>query len=310
MPVGIRIYFSFQKLYFLVLVGIIFSSNVHADNSSFCRKFSHADARKKIISSLRETNIDGHYTNLLRYINFGGFPKSVISSMDGWGVCWWYSRFIRAASYLAKFAPEKKKLTSEKEIREVILKIIKMNHVVEIPGYQNLYDFHTDNYKYLQAELNNWQTRDALNGLARTINWDRPSFNLYDENLHQTFNRLHYLINAENVMPFVVEQIKGIAAHSYLVIKSEKVGSSIWNSKIVLTLADSNPAFLKKAIIDPSTGDRILLLDYKTEEVIEVGHAIYIDFNRDLYKIEKALKQHCPHTNLKITPSQSLVYEY
>ena len=287
----------------------IFLTNCFAQTDAFCRKFSTTHSKSQILSSLIYNNQDEKKENLLRYVNFGGFPQSVVSKMDGWGVCWWHSRFTRAVAYLVKFSPEKKK-PNYSGVRNIIQSIAKMNRVVEIPGYANLYEFSTDHYQQIQSELNDWQKRDTFNALGRTLNPLRPSFNSYDKNLWKTFNRLNYLINVEKILPFVVEQIEGITAHSYLVIKAEVRGYTVWEREIVLTLIDSNWPHIKKAILDPLTGDRLAFISEATGQITATGNAIYIDFNRDLYQIERTLKEYCPQIALKITPVLNKKYEY
>lgn len=292
----------------LIQCNMVFAS----DSSQFCSRFSTESDRASVIKSLLDKK------NLLRYINVGGFPQTVIPNLqdlglpkiEGWGVCWWHSRFLRAATYLVKYAPEKAKPKTTQEIKRLIKLIAQMKSVVEIPGYANLFDFSTDHFDYMQEEFNDWQKRDTLNGVRRAINPFRPSVNIYNESLEETLYRLNVLVNEEKVLPFVLEQVPGIGVHSYLVVKVEVEGATNYEKKTVLTLIDSDAPFVKKAILDPESGNRLQFINTQTGKFEKRGYAIYIDFNRDLVKIENALKQFCPQTTIKIAPSFIDNYEY
>ncbi|MGK5087603.1 hypothetical protein WDW86_08600 [Bdellovibrionota bacterium FG-2] len=77
------------------------------------------------------------------------------------GVCWWLSRFQRAALYLARFYPELPKPTAD-EARKLIRRLAQMNEVVEIPGYRNIFDFSCDFSTLIQRRLERWQILDGI----------------------------------------------------------------------------------------------------------------------------------------------------
>lgn len=56
------------------------------------------------------------------------------------GLCWFHSRYQRAASYLANFRPDLPRPTRERGA-ELALRIMDRSAVVEIPGFNNLREF-------------------------------------------------------------------------------------------------------------------------------------------------------------------------
>jgi len=279
----------------VAIIITIFSSVVHASSINpqrrFCKQFSTPSSKTEFINSLLKSE------NRLSFLNQGGEFNI--------GVCWWHSRFQRAASYLAYYEPEKNK-PSEEEVEEIINAIIYQKRVVSIPGFSSLSEFSKAHEKQIQSALESWQIRDSLTGaLARSLNPLRPSYKSYTKDIVHTFYRLHQLINDEKVIPFVIEQNTGATAHAYLIVKAQMLGKNVVDQEIELTLIDSNSFILSTVRISKYNYDRIEYQNIKFE-----GFAIYIDYSRDLTKIERAIKQFCPHTPIHIAPDFIDKYEY
>lgn len=101
------------------------------------------------------------------------------------GLCWWHSRFQRAAHSLIVYRPDRPRpdvlaikqafiareagKTIEPAMRrrlklweEVIEHIIEHRRVVEIPGYRNLFDFSRDFSFLIVKRLGVWQLREGI----------------------------------------------------------------------------------------------------------------------------------------------------
>lgn len=100
------------------------------------------------------------------------FTNSAYGFASG-GVCWWHNRIQRAALYLTVYRPDKPK-PSRASALQIIESLKSMNHVIEIPGYANLYEFSADYAREMIQSLENWQVSDGvfgggwINGLSRT----------------------------------------------------------------------------------------------------------------------------------------------
>src|SRR4051812_20347064 len=70
----------------------------------------------------------------------------------GWGMCWWYSRFFRAAHLLASYRADLPKPT-EAEAKVLVRKLLRFKSVVEIPGYLSLDSFSTEWRDVIYKEL-------------------------------------------------------------------------------------------------------------------------------------------------------------
>lgn len=297
--------FDWNKILLIFMIIFFSISRAHTENdkSLFCKKFSTTESKAKLIESLL------NFSNRLNFTNGDfGLPKSLFPSKEGYGICWWHSRFQRAATYLAYYSPKKSRPT-EMQAQSIIKSIVRMSKVVEIPGFRNLDEF-SEKYKdFIIEELEIWQIRESYKSAMRSINPLFPSFYSYDSNLHHTFERLNHLVNVDKVIPFVIEQLPGIDAHSYLVIKVDTLKYDPWKGTMVLTLVDSAYMNLIRVVIDPETKNRIRVLE-PNNELGKATNAIYIDFSRDLRKIERSLRAFCPEYRLKVKPSKIYYVEY
>lgn len=147
----------------------------------------------------------GSNPNLLSFINTGG--------LLGEGVCWWHSRFTRAALYLAYFEPDAPRACGRR-LHSILSGLMDAGGIVAIPGYRNLREFSEDNRRSIQAIFDRRQLSDGIlrfawvNGLAGASKV-RPAklLSLMDSIHEATLEGLSY----------VKLQVRGIDAHSLVV---------------------------------------------------------------------------------------------
>jgi hypothetical protein len=177
-------------------------------------------AAKKQFCQQRLSSIDGlqqivaQRDNQLWFENQGG--------LLGGGVCWWHSRFTRAAAYLALFDPSLPKASAE-EAKDIILNIRNRKRVVTVPGYRNLYEFSVDYGDEILGKLQDWQRSDALFKAA----WFKGAIREIDipaEKLSNMMDQLYERVSRGEVV-YQMLQMPGIMAHSWLVVGMEKTSS-------------------------------------------------------------------------------------
>ena len=146
------------------------------------------------------------------FSNYGGL-------MNG-GVCWWHSRFQRAALYLAIFRADLPRPT-EAEARHLVYNLVNARQVTEIPGYANLYEFTRDWEYVIQPILEQWQRTDGFKRFA----WIKGLSGKTKETpqnmkaiVEQIFDRV---MNRHEVV-YLKLQTPGIDSHSWLVYDMEK----------------------------------------------------------------------------------------
>ena len=212
------------------------------------------------------------------------------------GICWWHSRMTMAANYLAIFRPDIQKKPTIKEVRQILKHLRNRDRIVEIPGYQNLYEFSKDNAILFEAELNLWSLIDSFtfkltNGLIGSSKED-PQI------LSQNMDELYYLVNEEKQIVFQILQLPGLAVHSWLV-----VGMEINDQGYTLRVIDSN--FLDVQKWNYYRGQSHLYYKFYDRLPIEGPFVPY--FNTDWINEEKELmsvvRQHC--SRMVLTEKQS-----
>jgi hypothetical protein len=192
-----------MKNIFLILLGHTLIFSFAEASSNQC-----SQTHLSIISKLKR------YENRLDFSNDGG--------LFGGGVCWWHSRFERAAVYLAEFQPSLKKPTSS-DLRNILLNITYMK-TVKIPGYRNLQHLSSssENEEIIQNILNNWQLRDGLirqawiKGLSGYPRMEASKLKIHMREIFRTFNQ-------QKKPHFLMLQLPGLVAHSFLLIGMREV---------------------------------------------------------------------------------------
>lgn len=148
--------------------------------------------------------------NLLAFGNSGGILRN--------GVCWWHSRFTRAALYLVYFEPGKPK-PDARTARRAIRSVMDADRVVGIPGYSCLRDFSTDHRKEIQRVL---EKRQLFDGILRFAWVDglSGSHRVEAARLGVLMDGIHAVTSCEG-LAYVKLQIRGIDAHSLVVTEME-----------------------------------------------------------------------------------------
>ena len=204
------------------------------------------------------------------------------------GVCWWHSRFQRAAWYLARFAPTMPRPTA-REARALIRRIAARNEVVEIPGFSDLRRFTSAYRAELQKELNTWQIRDGLlnqaylrglSGHARFRDADR---------MKARMDAVYAAVvdaRPKGDVVWLMLQMRGIVSHASLV----STMSAEADGGYVLAVVDSNhPGRLVHYRYRP--GD--LELAPWDFEMHDYENVPYVGFSRDLKRIHRAIEAYC-----------------
>lgn len=152
------------------------------------------------------------HAHRLDFLNQGGLFNG--------GVCWWHARFTRNATYIAHFDPNEP-TPSKEQTKELIKKIRKAKEVVIIPGYSNLKDFSRENEDLIQSELESWQRYD---GFVRQ-QWVVGLWGLRKIPAHKLKARMQHLydyVQVKGKIAYLKLQLKGLPAHSWLVIGMAK----------------------------------------------------------------------------------------
>lgn len=162
--------------------------------------------------------------NQLSFMNQGGF-------LNG-GVCWWHSRFTRAAAYLAIFDPSLP-YPSREEAKEIINHIRKRKGMIVIPGFRNLYEFSNYYSHEIIEKLEDWQRSDTVmkfswfKGMVRNV--ELPPEKL-EEKMHDLYKRVQ-----DGEVVYQMLQMPGVVAHAWLV-----VGMRPTSSGYIISAVDSN----------------------------------------------------------------------
>ena len=172
--------------------------------------------------------------NRLSFKNGGGLANA--------GVCWWHSRFLRNASYLAFFFPNKglpenryivtiKKRLGRKlptrvrtpapgSIMEILLKIKRGREIVEIPGFLNLYEFSTHFEREIQGVLEGWQREDGLIWQKWIVGLSGRT-SIEPKKLQKIMDQAYAQVKQGRLV-YQRLQLPGINSHAWLIQKHKK----------------------------------------------------------------------------------------
>ncbi len=199
-----------MRLFLTGLTLLTLSASLFAEPSSL-NKARAKYCQEKLSSKHSIQQILTDPRNQLHFYNQGGV-------LNG-GVCWWHSRFIRAAAYLAIFDPAQAKPNLE-EAKKIIHTIRQRKDIVVIPGYRNLYEFSIDWGNEILDKLEDWQKSDGLmkfswfKGLTRD---EEVSAEKLSEKMDDLFERI-----SRGEVVYQMLQMPGIVAHAWLAIGMEK----------------------------------------------------------------------------------------
>jgi hypothetical protein len=246
-----------------LLVLLLFIITTSALASDFC-----ARSQQDLKSLLK------HEDSRIAFKNNGGLFNG--------GVCWWHSRFQRAASYLVKFNPNQNP-PSKLELKKILHSLRAMDKVVTIPGYSDFKTFSHDYQKEIQAVLNSWQRSDGFFNFA----WIRGisgSAALPAREMRLRMNNIYNYYKKSPAPVWIMAQIKGIESHAMLIM--EMIPTATGYS---LSVIDSNHP-VETVVIEYSEGDQFL---HSTGE--KYSFVPYSGFQNDFRLISKALKKECGH---------------
>jgi hypothetical protein len=252
-----------------ILLGFL-SASAFADRAEFCA----ARSPKKIIE------ISADESMRLPFENEGGL-------FDG-GVCWWHSRFQRAAWHLAAFDPagDKPGIAVRKRM---IRRLAARDEVVVIPGYANLAEFARENQALIQKELDDWQIRDAfinqayirgLSGRGELRDPDRM-----ERHMAMLYRRFLQATKRGEVL-WVMLQTRGIESHSSLIRSMEKLSGGGYFIRMV----DSNFP-LEQIEYRYAPGDTALVPENGYDGWVE--WVPYVGLARDYGRIHRAVRRYC-----------------
>lgn len=197
---------------------------------------------ERLSSKYAVQQVVSRYQNQLSLMNQGGLFNG--------GVCWWHSRFTRAAAYLAVFDPSLPR-PSDDEAKKIIDHIRKRKGMVVVPGFRNLWEFSLYYQKEILNKLEDWQRSDGLFKLS----WVKGMMKEKDiapEKLEKKMDDLFARVQNGEVV-YQMLQIPGIMAHSWLV-----VGMTRTNYGYNVIAVDSN-----------APGDALIFPYYRGETRIE-----------------------------------------
>ncbi len=168
------------------------------------------------------------------------------------GICWWHSRFQRSLNYLAVPRPLNtgESPMNDQEIRGAINDVINESRVVELRGYKSILDFTVKNKKVILHFLTYWQLIDAPQAVRGLVGGPEVE----SENLKAKMHDLYNDVAVKKSIPFQVQQLEGIEAHSWLVFSIAKTFKNRkWTGYTILAV-DSNQAS-KLEFINYNFGD-------------------------------------------------------
>ena len=226
--------------------------------------------------------------NRLAFRNSGG--------IQGRGVCWWHSRFLRNASYLVYFSPEKpipennyikikrktskvkKRIPAPGSIMDILFKIRRGREVVEVPGFSHLWEFSSHFEPEIQRVLDDWQLEDGfikqkwVLGIKGSL---LISAQKLEKMMHQTYDKFQ-----RGELIFQRVQVKGITNHAWLV-QSMRPTSDGYLFQVI----DSNYLYLKN--YHYTFGDRVFYDTYWGRVVP------YTAQRREEKKLRRIRKKYC-----------------
>jgi hypothetical protein len=194
---------SFILALAVVMGNALFSEAAPISKQAFCEQHSDWAAIRKL-AELPE--------NRLSFAN----PSGLLDT----GLCWWHSLLQRSALYLGAFRPELPK-PKPSEARRIINALMKQNHVVEIPGYRNIFDFSKAFERQISLALSERQIVDGV-VLQKWIQnvrenpWTSPDVML------SKVTELEKEANVYRRIPWVMMKLPGVMAHSVLILSVER----------------------------------------------------------------------------------------
>ncbi len=161
------------------------------------------------VRGLASNPATGPNPNLPAFANEGGLLDK--------GVCWWHSRLVRAALYLAYFEPTAPR-PGPREARRIIARLMAAREVVAIPGFSGFREFTLENRALVLKKLAAMQLSDGIlrfqwvNGLAGRSEVRADIMRKQVEKISRQVSEVG--------LAYVKLQIPGIDAHSWIVTET------------------------------------------------------------------------------------------
>jgi hypothetical protein len=193
-----------------LLAFALFMSSFHVVAQSPSLSEAHFCHDRKNPDFVKSLTMDPH--NLMSFRNRGGIGMA--------GVCWWHSRFQRNALYLTYFKPELPR-PSILETLDIIKQIRNAENVIAIPGFNNFFEFSEANKKHIQQELEDWQKYEGIQQFSWIDGLAGESI-VSPSKLKKILDHMFVEVEINKHIVFNKLQIKGIAAHSWLVVHMKK----------------------------------------------------------------------------------------
>lgn len=317
-----------------VLGGMLWTLISAASNEgriNYCLELTHLEGRKARIEDwisgarIVQEDLVSHRFDIANK-KTGGFLDL--------GLCWWRSRLQRNSILLAYFEPQMPRPTYQ-EAKEIFKKLSRSNQVVAIPGFSNFLAFSSYYEREMIEVLEAWQWRNVYWGGMRTGNPLRPTFYIKTETLFEQVQYAKEQLEEFGSIPYLMLQIPGITAHSWLVLKVEEItrSSSVRFGQHHPTSGDHKVVGYRMFVSDPASGSLFADIYPDTKVVTEVYAArdtkkssnlmkkgtpskkpfpFYVDWMVDLQKAEQAIKTACGrNTDRTLAPDpRSLGYSF
>lgn len=246
------------------MLSILLAVGLAHANSDYCRISSD-------VSSFSSRILNAE--NRLSFENPPGYLN--------WGVCWWHSRFQRAAEYLAVFEPTQPK-PEPWQIWGILESIAFDHHVTVIPGYANLFEFSQVNREQIEVFLSQWQIHDSVER-ASWVNGLAGRSSTSSEKFWNLMTSIHERLQSSKQILYVKLQNPGVAAHAWLIVNSQKR-----ESEILFTVIDSNDLL------------PVQILVKKGDQSLGSFGVPYLQEDRELRSIFLGILEHCqPKTALR-----------
>lgn len=205
----------------------------------------------------------------MSFVNEGGLLNM--------GVCWWHSRFFRAATYLTYYKPDLPK-PSKSEAKKLIHAIKRRNKVVAIPGYHNFSEFSEEWKSLIQKRLELWQLEGATVGVQWIPGLHGRS-KTTAKKMRKLMNKIYADVAIEKNLSYIKLQLKGVSVHSLIVANIKKLDNGY-----LLKTVDSNSQELHE--VKYQFGDQSLA--YFSSQYVP-----YLEQKLEVKKMKKVLRSFC-----------------
>lgn len=190
--------FKFFLSAFFVFTNTVLGRSLPQNHDEFCQRVEDSE---QILSFLNDEE------NLLSFENQGGI-------LNG-GVCWWHSRFQRNLIYLTMYRPDLP-LLKPSEVHSLLAEIRLGKSIIMIPGFSNVQEFSRKYKKEIIKILESWQMYDGV-VLMKWTQGLAGKTSIAPLKLKNMMDKLYKYVSEDKKIAYAKLQIKGIAAHAWLI---------------------------------------------------------------------------------------------